>query len=601
MVVIVASVAFTEIIVITSDVLLHGSLRAETIIRAFLISFSISTFTTLAYSKFMDRLRCAEAALRKSEAENRAILQALPDLMFRLSIDGRFLQYHAAQLNNLWRPPDEFIGKSVYQVFSPEFADRTMSYITAAMHTQEIQQYEYQLPFADAPRYFEARMIKCSEDSVLAIIRDITAQKTAEAALQAERESLARRVEERTAALQAANVQILHALHTQDEFLANINHELRTPLTPILAFSDLLQNEHYGPMNKRQRQAATSIKESARHLAELLNDVLDFSDFKNGQLKLKIERVNVQEICQASLRQIEPVAHSKGLSITTTFDNDVFTLQADAKRLRKILDNLLQNAVKFTAKDGTIGLEVKGDQSTHMAHFIVWDTGIGIAEADIALLFQPFTPLEASITREHGGAGLGLAFVRYLVELHGGTITVESQLGQGSRFTVSLPWHTPLPESMNETLPIPLEPPADTSCPKGETLILVVEDNEMNCKVLCQMLSLAGYRTIAASDGAAAIDAAREHHPHLILMDIRMPGMNGIEATQRIRSEVELQTIPIIALTALTKPEDRERCMAAGVNAYIGKPMDMKQLLEIIRETLRQQGTANPPAPPAPD
>ncbi len=601
-IVIVVSIAFSEIIVITSDLLIQRSLVPQAIIRAFFISAGISAFMTLTYSKFMERLRLAEAALRKSEAENRAILQALPDMLFRLSVDGRFLQYHTAHPNNLWRLSDQLIGKSVYEVFPLEFADRVMGYIAEAVRTQEMQQYEYQLPYGDTPRYFEARMVRCDGDSVLTIIRDITAQKSAEAALKAERESLTRRVEERTAALQAANVQILHALQTRDEFLANINHELRTPLTPILAFADLLHNEHYGLLNDRQRQVAANIKESAQHLAELLNDVLDFSDFKSGQLRLKIEPVGVEEICQASLRQIEPAAHGKGLTITTTFDSAVSTIQADAKRLKKILDNLLNNAVKFTPKDGTVGLEVKGDKSTHTAHFTVWDTGIGIAEANIASLFQPFTQLEASITREHGGSGLGLAFVRYLVEMHGGAITVESQIGQGSRFTVSLPWHISMSDSM-ETPLIPFESPAAASHPNNKTLILVVEDNAMNRKVFCQMLNLAGYRTITAPDGATAIDAARTHQPSLILMDIQMPGMNGVEATRRIRSDAELQAIPIIAVTALTMPGDRERCMAAGANEYVSKPMDMKQLLKIIGQILSSSNstaTVSVPTPPAP-
>ncbi len=588
--VIAVAVVFSEIVVIISDLLIQKSLVPQAIIRAFFISAGISAFMTLTYSKFMERLRCAEAALRESEAENHAILQALPDMLFRLSSDGYFLQYHAAQSSNLWRPPDQFVGKSLYEVFPLEFANRVMHYIAEAMRTQETQQYEYQLPYPDARRYFEARMVKCNGDSVLTIIRDITAQKTAEAALQAERESLARRVEERTAALQAANVQILHALQTRDEFLANINHELRTPLTPILAFADLLYNEHYGSMNERQRQVAANIKESAQHLAELLNDVLDFSDFKSGQLRLKIESVNVKQTCQASLHQIEPAAHSKGLTIMTTFDSAVSIIQADAKRFKKILDNLLNNAVKFTPKGGTIGLEVKGDRTrtTQIAHFTVWDTGIGITEANIAALFQPFTQFETSITREHGGSGLGLAFVRYLVEMHGGAIAVESQVGQGSRFTISMPWSVPTPELMDTPL-IPVESPSATSHPNNKMLILVVEDNAMNRKVLCQMLNLAGYRTITAADGATAIDAARTHDPHLILMDIQMPGMNGVEATRRIRSDSSLRDIPIIAVTALTMPGDRERCLTAGANAYVSKPMDMKDLLKIIGEMLPQQ------------
>ncbi|HOT89944.1 MAG TPA: response regulator [Anaerolineae bacterium] len=586
---IVAAVVLSEIMVIVIELLLHHSLGVEALLCTFFVSFGVSMLLSLISMTFLNRLRQAEIALRKSEAENRAILQALPDILFWLSADGRFLQHHTAYPELLWRSPAEFIGKSLYEVFPPEFADQAMHYIAAALQTQEIQRYEYELPYEGMGRYFEARMVKYNGNSVLVIIRDITTQKMTEMALQAERESLAQRVEERTAALQAANAQLLHALQAQDEFVNNINHELRTPLTPILAFSDLLLKEHYGPLNKGQRQIVTHIKESAKHLSDLLNDVLDFSDFKSGQLKLKIEPVNVEETCRASLRHIEAEARRKGLTVKTAFDDTVSTIPADAKRLRKILDNLLGNAVRFTHKGGTIGLEVKGDEAAHLVHFIVWDTGIGIPETSLALLFQPFTQIES--TGESKGLGLGLALVQCLAEMHGGYVNVESQVGQGSRFTVSLPWHV-LPSETPS--PAPVES-ADTGRPKDETLILVAEDDSMNLKVLCHMLNMAGYRTITAADGAEAIEITRTHRPDLILMDIRMPVINGIEAMRIIRNDATLSSIPIIVVTALTASEDREQCIEAGATAFVGKPMDMKQLLQII------EGILSHPAPPAPD
>ena len=586
--VVIVSIVLAELIVVGSEYLLHGSIQPESVIRAFLIALTISALMTRIHAIFIDRLRLAEAALRKSEAENRAILQALPDVMLQLSVDGQFLQYHAANDAILWRPPEEIINKSVYEVFPQEPAEQIMSCIDNAVRTQQMQQYEYQLPYPDGPRHFEARLVKLNGNKVLVIVRDISAQKTAEAALYAERTSLTKRVEERTAALHAANAQLLQALQSRDEFLSNVNHELRTPLTPILAFADLLQNEHYGPLNNHQKQISGNIKKSAQDLLELINTILDFSDIKAGVLRLETDPFDVHALCRASLRQIESATRKKDLRISCTMDSAITTIQADPQRVKQMLSHLLRNAVKFTPDGGAIGLDVSGDTATHTVHFTVWDTGIGIDTASLSQLFQPFKQIQTGPTREYEGAGIGLALVRYLAELHGGSVSVESQTGQGSRFTIALPWNTPPAQAETDTYPEPptaVESPSKTS---ENPLVLVVEDNPMNRKVLCHMLNMAGYATIAAEDGAEAVEATREHHPALVLMDIQMPGMNGLEATRLIRADTEVHDTPIIAVTALTMPGDRERSLEAGVNHYVSKPMDMHQLLKMIDDMLHR-------------
>lgn len=586
--VVIVSIVLAELIVVVTEYFFHESIRSESVIRAFLIALTISALMTRIHAIFIDRLRQAEAALRKSEAENCAILQALPDVMFQLSVDGLFLQYHAANDAILWRPPEEIINKSVYEVFPQESAEQIMSCIDNAVRTQQMQQYEYQLPYPEGSRYFEARLVKLNGDKVLVIVRDIGAQKTAEAALYAERTSLAKRIEEHTAALHAANAQLLLALQSRDEFLSNVNHELRTPLTPILAFADLLQNEHYGPMNNHQKQIGGNIKKSAQDLLDLINTILDFSVIKAGELRLEMETFDVRALCRASLHQIESAARKKDLHMACTMDSAVTTIQADPQRVKQMLSHLLRNAVKFTPDGGAIGLDVSGDTATRIVRFSVWDTGIGIETAYLSQLFQPFKQIQTSPTREYEGAGIGLALVRYLAELHGGSVTVESQTGQGSRFTLALPWNTPPAQAETEEHPKPptaLKAPSKTS---EKPLILVAEDNPMNRKVLCHMLNMAGYATIAAEDGATAVEATREHHPALILMDIQMPGLNGLEATRLIRADVEVYDTPIIAVTALTMPGDRERSLEAGVDQYVSKPMDMHQLLKMIDDMLHQ-------------
>jgi len=597
--VVIISIVFAELIVVSTGYLLHGSIQIESVIRTFLIALIISTVMTKIHVSFINRLRQTEAALRKSKAENRAILQALPDVMFQLSLDGHFLHYHAVKDDNPWHPPEAFIDKSIYEVFPKASADQIMNCINNAIRTQQMQQYEYELPYPDGPRQFEARLVKLNGEKVLVIVRDISAQKATEAALYAERTLLAERVEERTAALHATNTQLLQALQARDEFLANVNHELRTPLTPILAFADLLQNEHYGPLNNHQKQISANIKKSAQDLLELISAILDFSDIKAGILKLESEPFDVHALCQASLRQIESDARKKNLHISSVLDNAITIMQADPRRVKQMLNQLLRNAVKFTPNGGAIGLEVRGDTTTRTVLFSVWDTGIGIDAAYLPQLFQPFKQIQTSPTREYEGAGIGLALVRYLAELHGGSVTVESQAGQGSRFTVSLPWNTPLAQAETEDYPTSstataVPTPSKTS---EKSLILVVEDNPMNRKVLCHMLNMAGYTAIAAEDGAMAVEVTRKHRPALVLMDIQMPGMNGLEATRLIRTDAEVGDTPIIAVTALTMSGDRERILEAGVDHYVSKPMDMQQLLEIIANTLhaRPARQAQPP------
>ncbi len=281
------------------------------------------------------------------------------------------------------------------------------------------------------------------------IVRDLTERKRIEAALAEERALLARRVEERTAALRVANAELAKAARLKDEFLASMSHELRTPLNAILGLSEALQDQIYGALNPKQLKALLGIEESGRHLLDLINDILDLSKIEAGKMELEISPVPVDSVCQASLRIINQIAKGKQLKITSTFDSAVMLVRADGRRLKQILVNLLSNAVKFTPEDGAIGLEVNGDVKQGMVHFAVWDTGIGISQKDMEQLFQPFVQLNGTLSRPYPGTGLGLALVHRMVELHGGSITVQSELGKGSRFTVSLPWQEALAPSPN--------------------------------------------------------------------------------------------------------------------------------------------------------
>jgi len=274
----------------------------------------------------------------------------------------------------------------------------------------------------------------------------------------------------------------------------------------------------------------------------------------------------------------------------------VTVIQADERRLKQILVNLLSNAVKFTPEDGAIGLEMVGNADQQLLHLTVWDTGIGIKQEDMGRLFHPFVQLDAGLARQYSGTGLGLALVQRLVEMHGGSIKVESETGKGSRFTVSLPWREPRESGRREINKATLD--ADVTASSGSLVsscsslvkVLVAEDNEEGLDALIEYLATRGYTVAVARNGVEAILQARVERPAAIVMDIQMPEMDGLEAIRRIRADADLSAIPIIALTALAMPGDRERCLEAGANEYLSKPVSMKELVTVIEAQLQQAG-----------
>ncbi|GAB4500372.1 MAG: hypothetical protein OHK0052_16720 [Anaerolineales bacterium] len=413
-------------------------------------------------------------------------------------------------------------------------------------------------------------------------LRDITERKQAEAALEFERALLARRVEERTAELRQANVELARASRLKDEFLANMSHELRTPLNAILGMSEALLEEVYGTLTERQRRSLERIQESGRHLLELINDILDISKIEAGKLTLDINTISIDAVCQSSLQLVRQIALKKQLQIHYQPDPQAQMMQADQRRLKQVLVNLLSNAVKFTPEGGSVGLKVVLRPENEAIDFTVWDTGIGIAPEDLPRLFQPFIQLDSSLSRHHAGTGLGLALVRRLVDMQGGGVLVASQPGQGSRFTVSLPWREgfadfqPRPDQQPDTIQ-PIPQPLT-----GEKTILLAEDNDQNVATLCDYLEAKGYKMLVARAGNQALEMAQTHLPHLILMDVQMPGMDGIETTRQLREIPETAKIPVIIITALAMPGDRDRCLKAGANDYISKPIHLKMLLNRI-------------------
>jgi PAS domain S-box-containing protein len=407
--------------------------------------------------------------------------------------------------------------------------------------------------------------------------------------LQRSNSELEQRVHSRTTDLLRMNKELEHANHAKDEFLANMSHELRTPLTGILGMTESIQLNTYGQVTKEQVKALKNIETSGTHLLTLINDILDLSKTEAGKLDIYPEMVNVEEVCQTSLIFIKEQARKKSIKVEYQQRVNVKTLFADPRRLKQILINLLSNAVKFTPENGKVTLSVRADLEMEQIHFSVHDNGIGISQENLQRLFTPFTQVDGQLNRQYEGSGLGLALVLRLAEIHGGSVSVESEVGVGSNFTVSLPWqHQPM-KQIEQLQP---ESPADQLA-ASHGLLLLAEDNEANIEAIAGYLEFHGYTLVVAANGMDALVKAEEHDPQLILMDIQMPVMDGLEAIRRLRADPRFDSTPIIALTALAMTGDRDRCLQAGADEYMSKPASPKKLAMKIAELLQKRYSKN--------
>jgi signal transduction histidine kinase/ActR/RegA family two-component response regulator len=464
----------------------------------------------------------------------------------------------------------------------------------------------------------EAQLLQQVADQLAIAIQQADLYEQLQAEL-VDRQQVETQLRERNQELALSNQDLGRATRLKDEFLASMSHELRTPLNAILGMSEALQASSFGPINDRQQNSIATIEKSGKHLLALINDILDLSKIEANKFDLELTDVPIKSLCHNSLLFIKELAHKKQIRVKTQLPEYLqhLSLRVDDRRCRQVLINLLSNAVKFTPTGGTIVLDVRvlnrgigqqGDATTGVLAksqqciaFSIIDTGIGIAPENIDKLFQSFVQINSSLNRQYAGTGLGLALVKRITKLHGGSVSVESKVDQGSRFTVCLPFDPSAevvvpPSSSSLPLVYPLTPdPAEPPLASPKALILIVEDNDANLETMTGYLKSRGYRLAEARDGRQAIDLMREsahdqnqiNRPDIILMDIQMPGMDGFEATRQIRQIPDCAMIPIIALTALAMPTDRQRCLDAGANQYVTKPVKLGQLVSTIETLLK--------------
>ena len=565
--------------------------------------------------------RKVEDDLRASEKRFRDLAEALPQIVWCTDAEGVNDYFNARWYEYTGLSPEESLGYGWVEILHPDDRELTRRVWAEAVTDGSSYQIEYRILRCEdrTYRWHLGRGLPIAREDG-SIVRwfgtctDIDDQKCAAESLRQSNDRLEGRVRDRTAALERANADLLaevaerrkaelealrsrevaeHATRAKSEFLANMSHEIRTPMNAIIGMTELTLGMELPP---EQRDNLEVVRVAADALLELIDDILDFSKIEAGKLDLEPVRFPPRGTIDEALKTLSLRARNKGLSLVSFVAPEVpEVLIGDPFRLRQVLLNLLGNAIKFTAR-GRVEVRVDvegGGPGSVSLRFSVLDEGIGIPESRLSMIFDPFNQADGSTTRRFGGTGLGLSISTRLVELMGGSIWVESEVGRGSAFHFTALFGAAMDLATGPDVTVrraALRPDASD----GRSLrLLLGDDNELNRRVGLLLLQRLGHRVHLAVDGTDAIAKYEDEGPFdLVLMDIQMPGMDGIEATSHIRAIQERQgrRCPIVALTAFAMKGDRERFQAAGMDEHLAKPVRADDLARVISSVIADEG-----------
>ena len=520
----------------------------------------------------------ADAALRESETKQRMLLDNAADAVFVADRDERWIYVNDLALTLLGFAREELIGTTVYDLLPEKYREMSRSTFGGKLKRDKIIRSEiYLLTKSGAHVPVEMNVALLPDGSIYGSCRDITNRKAFEDALIKAKEGAE------------------SASKAKSDFLATMSHEIRTPMNGIIGMTELALDT---TLNVEQREYLEMVKSSSDTLLDIINDILDFSRIESGKLTLERIEFSIEELIHQTLKPLSLKADKKELTLVKKIDPGMPAyLVGDPGRVRQIITNLVGNAIKFS-DHGNIIVELRVAHrmgSLVEIYCAVTDSGIGIATDKQALIFEPFSQADASTTRKYGGTGLGLSISSRLVQEMQGVLRVSSEIGKGSIFYFTGIFGVgaaPFPEASRSVMPVDMNALPDSTAlalsphdaASKRLKILLAEDNVINQKLVLALLKKWGYPVDLADNGAMALEQFKHEAYDLILMDMQMPEMGGIEATRQIRQlENGARRIPIIAMTANAMPGDQECCIEAGMDHYLSKPINDQILRELLQ------------------
>lgn len=539
----------------------------------------------------------SQEKIKNIQSIQKALLDNIPDIAWLKDKNSTFVAINEAFCESCGVPEDQIIGKTDFDFFPAHIAQTYINKDKEVMSSGKREIIEE--PFVDAyGKEFVIESIKTpvyDENNeiigTVGIARDVTERKRIQQDLANSKNNLEQIVDNQTSQLKESlkkleelNLSLLEVNNHKNKFISNMSHELRTPLNAIIGFSDMLQGEHYGSMNELQKHYIGIIQDSASHLLNLINDILDLSKIDADSVALEIINIPPEEIVDPIVKMIKPQMVDKNLDLTICIDENVASVSADIRKAKQILLNILSNSIKFTMNFGKIDIKVEKIDDKY-ARFTISDTGIGIKEEDKKKIFTEFFQADDLKDINVTGAGIGLALSKRLIQLQHGEINFSSQWGKGSEFWFTLP----LGPVYVQIYPADADIPLSSTPELNDYKILIAEDNPINMRLISDILNIHNYNYITAKNGLEAYQIALKEKPDMMLLDIKMPLMDGIQLVKKLREHEEFVRTPIYALTASAGEEAQKKHIEAGFTGQIDKPFTATKLLELINQNIHNK------------